>query len=97
MPSHRDVRETNVDLKRLGAVLAVAYEREFHDFASLLLLEKLGPRTLRSLALVAEVVHVRSGADDGFSRDTGDLPTAGNVLQMHAWHENRDDDEHKDH
>jgi hypothetical protein len=41
----------------LGAVLAVAYEREFHDFASLLLLEKLGPRTLQSLALVAEVVH----------------------------------------
>jgi hypothetical protein len=57
MPAHHDVRESNVDLKRLGAVLAVAYEREFHDFASLLLLEKLGPRTLQSLALVAEVVH----------------------------------------
>jgi hypothetical protein len=38
-------------------VLAVAHEREFSDFASLLLLEKLGPRTLQSLALVAEVVH----------------------------------------
>jgi uncharacterized protein len=57
MPKHHDVRAANVDLKRLGAVLAVAYEREFHDFASLLLLEKLGPRTLQSLALVAEVVH----------------------------------------
>ena len=57
MPTHHDVRAENVDLKRLGAVLAVAYEREFHDFASLLLLEKLGPRTLQSLALVAEVVH----------------------------------------
>jgi uncharacterized protein len=57
MPKHHDVRATNVDLKRLGAILAVAYEREFHDFASLLLLEKLGPRTLQSLALVAEVVH----------------------------------------
>src|SRR6202162_171203 len=44
-------------MKRLGAVLAVAYEREFRDFASLLLLEKLGPRTLQSLVLVAEVVH----------------------------------------
>src|SRR5262249_17607575 len=41
----------------LGAVLAVAYDRELHDFAELLLLEKLGPRTLQSLALVAEVVH----------------------------------------
>jgi len=57
MPKHHDVRAENVDLKRLGAVLAVAYQREFHDFASLLLLEKLGPRTLQSLALVAEVVH----------------------------------------
>ncbi|MCU1271118.1 MAG: hypothetical protein JWN74_2412 [Acidobacteriaceae bacterium] len=57
MPSHHDVRVENVDVNRLGAVLAVAYEREFHDFASLLLLEKLGPRTLQSLALVAEVIH----------------------------------------
>ena len=57
MPTHHDVRAENVDLKRLGAVLAMAYEREFHDFASLLLFEKLGPRTLQSLALVAEVVH----------------------------------------
>jgi hypothetical protein len=57
MPSHHEVRETNVDLKRLGAVLAVAYERDLHDFAELLLLENLGPRTLQSLALVAEVVH----------------------------------------
>ena len=57
MPAHHEVREQNVDLKRLGAVLAVAYERELHDFAELLLLEKLGPRTLQSLALIAEVVH----------------------------------------
>jgi hypothetical protein len=57
LPAHHDVREKDVDLKRLGAVLAVAYERDLHDFAELLLLEKLGPRTLQSLALVAEVVH----------------------------------------
>lgn len=64
MPSHHEVRTENVDLKRLGAVLAVAYEREFNDFAALLLLEKLGPRTLQSLALVAEIVH---GASARFS------------------------------
>ena len=57
MPDHHDVRKGDVDLKRLGAVLAVAYERDLHNFAELLLLEKLGPRTLQSLALVAEVVH----------------------------------------
>ena len=57
MPAHHDVRAENVDLTRLGAVLAVACERDLRDFASLLLLEKLGPRTLQSLALIAEVVH----------------------------------------
>jgi uncharacterized protein len=57
MPRHHDVRPDNVDLKRLGAVLAVAHDRNLSDFASLLLLEKLGPRTLQSLALIAEIVH----------------------------------------
>lgn len=56
-PRHHEVRAADVDLKRLGTVLAVAYERDLHDFASLLLLENLGPRTLQALALVAEVVH----------------------------------------
>jgi uncharacterized protein len=64
LPAHHDVRAQNVDLKRLCAILAVAYEREFRDFASLLLLENLGPRTLQSLALIAEVVH---GAPSRFS------------------------------
>jgi hypothetical protein len=57
MPSHHDVRAADVDLKRLGAVLAVAHDQELRDFASLLLVEGLGPRTLQSLALIAEVVH----------------------------------------
>jgi hypothetical protein len=57
MPAHHDVRAEDVDLKRLGAVLAVAHEKELRDFASLLLVEGLGPRTLQSLALIAEVVH----------------------------------------
>ena len=56
-PRHHDVRRKDVDLKRLGAVLAVAYERDLRDFASLLLVENLGPRTLQTLALIAEVVH----------------------------------------
>jgi hypothetical protein len=64
MPARHDVRAEDVDLKRLGAVLATAYERDLRDFASLLLVENLGPRTLQSLALVAEVVH---GAPARFS------------------------------
>ena len=57
MPSHHDVRPADVDLKRLGAVLAVANETDLRDFASLLLVEGLGQRTLQSLALIAEVIH----------------------------------------
>ena len=57
MPARHDVRAVDVNAKRLGAVLALAHERDLQDFASFLLLEQLGPRTLQSLALVAEVVH----------------------------------------
>jgi hypothetical protein len=64
MPRRHDVRARDVNLKRLGAVLAVAHEEELRDFASLLLVEGLGPRTLQSLALIAEVVH---GAPSRFS------------------------------
>jgi hypothetical protein len=64
MPARHEVRQKDIDLKRLAAVLAVAWERDLHDFAELLLLENLGPRTLESLALIAEVVH---GAPARFS------------------------------
>jgi uncharacterized protein len=57
MPAHHDVRAEDVDLKRLGAVLATAYESQPGDFESLLLTPGLGPRTLQSLALVSEVVY----------------------------------------
>ena len=64
LPMRHNIRAEDVDLRRLGSVLALAHERELADFASLLLLEKLGPRTLQSLALIAEVVH---GASCRFS------------------------------
>ena len=57
MPFRHEVRARDVNEKRLAAVLALAHERELRDCASFLLLEQLGPRTLQSLALVAEVVH----------------------------------------
>ena len=57
MPAHHEVREQDVDLKRLGGVLATAYEAQLKDFESLLLTPGLGPRTLQSLALVSEVIY----------------------------------------
>ena len=57
MPSHHEVRKEDVDLKRLGAVLATAYNSQPKDFEELLLTPGLGPRTLQSLALVSEVIY----------------------------------------
>lgn len=57
MPSHHDVRAEDVDLKRLGSILALAHERGVKDFESLLLLEGVGPRAIQSLTLVSEVIH----------------------------------------
>lgn len=57
MPRHHDVRAKDVDLKRLGSVLALAHEQGVNNFESLLLLKGLGPRTLQSLTLVSEVIY----------------------------------------
>jgi len=57
MPSHHEVRPEDVNLKRLGAVLATAYTANNQDFESLLLTPGLGPRTLQSLTMVSEVIY----------------------------------------
>jgi hypothetical protein len=57
MPRNHDVQCKDVDLKRLGTVLALAYEKQFQNFEELLLLKGLGPKTLRSLTLISEVIH----------------------------------------
>ena len=57
MPSHHDVRASDVRLPRLHASLAAAADRAPADFSELLLTPGVGQRTVRALALVAEVVH----------------------------------------
>ena len=57
MPAHHDVRAEDVVTRRLHGVLAAAADRGPRDFAELLLVPGVGARTVRSLALVAEVVH----------------------------------------
>jgi hypothetical protein len=57
MPTHHDVRPKDVMLRRLHGALAAAADSGPKDFAELLLVPGVGARTLRSLALVAEVVH----------------------------------------
>jgi uncharacterized protein len=57
MPAHHDVRSGDVMIRRLHGALAAAAERGPRDFAELLLVPGVGARTVRSLAMVAEVIH----------------------------------------
>jgi uncharacterized protein len=57
MPAHHDVRAVDVNLRRLHGTLAAAADAGPKDFAELLLTPGIGARTVRSLAMVAEIVH----------------------------------------
>ena len=57
MPTHHEVLAEDINLKRLGGVLANAYQSQPKDFESLLLTPDLGPRTLQALTLVSEVIY----------------------------------------
>jgi hypothetical protein len=57
MPAHHEVRSSDVVARRLHGSLAAAADRGPKDFADLLLVPGVGARTLRALAMVAEVVH----------------------------------------
>ena len=57
LPAHHDVRASDIHLRRLHGNLAAAAERGPRDFPDLLLTPGVGARTVRALALVAEVLH----------------------------------------
>lgn len=57
MPEHDDVRASDVVMSRLRGNLAAAAEQGPKDFKQLLQVPGVGARTVRALALVAEVVH----------------------------------------
>ncbi len=57
LPDHHDVRPDDVILRRLHGTLAAAAEAGPKDFPELLLVPGVGARTVKSLAMVAEVIH----------------------------------------
>jgi uncharacterized protein len=57
MPTHHDVRPSDVVMRRLRGSLAAAANCGPRDFPELLLVPGVGARTVSALALVAEVVH----------------------------------------
>ena len=57
MPAHHDIRPENIIERRLHGALAAAADTAPADFPALLLTPGVGPRTIRALAMVAEIVH----------------------------------------
>ncbi len=81
MPAHHDVRESDVVMRRLHGNIAAAADRGPEDFAQLLLVPGVGARTVRALALVAEVLH---GAPCRFS-DPGRFSLAHGGKDRHPF------------
>ena len=81
MPAHHDVRESDIVMRRLHGNMAAAAERGPADFSELLLVPGVGARTVRALALVAEVVH---GAPCRFS-DPGRFSIAHGGKDRHPF------------
>src|SRR5271165_6835110 len=57
MPSHHEIKASDVMTRRLHGNLAAAAEYGPGDFSELLLVPGVGQRTVRALAMVAEVLH----------------------------------------
>jgi hypothetical protein len=57
MPAHHDVRDEDVVVRRLRGNLAAAADRAPVDYTDLLLVPGVGARTVKALAMVAEVIH----------------------------------------
>jgi hypothetical protein len=57
MPAHHEVRAEDVIARRLGGNLAAAADSGPADFSELLLVQGVGARTVRALAMVSEVMH----------------------------------------
>jgi hypothetical protein len=81
MPAHHDVRSSDVIARRLHGNLAAAADRGPADFPELLLTPGVGARTVRALAMVAEVVH---GAPCRFS-DPGRFSLAHGGKDRHPF------------
>jgi hypothetical protein len=57
MPQRHQVTPADVDPKRLYRTLIRTYDRQPEDFETLLGLEGIGPKTIRALSLVSEIVY----------------------------------------
>jgi hypothetical protein len=63
LPRHHDIKPQDVDLGRLHRILLQIHDQQPQSFESLLGIAGVGAKTIRSLALLAELIH---GAQPSF-------------------------------
>jgi len=57
LPQRHYIKLTDMDLKRLEKIFTSTYERKPENFEKLLALKGVGPKTIRALALISELVY----------------------------------------
>ena len=57
LPRKHEVSLSDINPERLKKVLLTTYERQPRDFASLLGIKGVGPKTVRSLSLISELLY----------------------------------------
>ena len=57
MPSHHDIRHEDIKVENFRKGLYLLKEREPEDFESLISVKGIGPKMVRALALLSEVIH----------------------------------------
>jgi hypothetical protein len=57
LPAHHHIAAQDVDPKRMARLLPMLHEAAPDDFESLLALQGVGPKSLRALGLMAELLH----------------------------------------
>ena len=68
LPAHHPVGKHNINPDRLGRILRMTYEHQPTDFSSLLGLAGVGPKTIRSLALLSELIYGQPACNDDLTR-----------------------------
>ena len=57
MPKRHDIRMTDIEVKRLSKIFESTYENKPENFENLIAMPGVGPKTVRSLALISELVY----------------------------------------
>lgn len=68
LPDHHPVYASDINPHRLSKILRTIHERTPADFEKLLGLEGVGPKTIRSLALISELIYGTPACRDDITR-----------------------------